>query len=262
LARWAASPRLMLLIRPLLLITLLLASHVGWAGTFSQIGSSRWVTVSKVYDGDTFITKKGEKVRLLGINTPETAHGGTPGQPLAHKAKRELKTSVQGETVRLEFDDEKHDNYGRLLAHVYLRDGRWINAHMIESGLAHAYTFAPNFRYSAELLAKERLARNEKRGIWNTSRFKSLDSGEADERYIGQFRVVTGSVISIKNNGWRFQLGKLSITIPRAYRQWFKTPPKLKEGDFITVHGKIRISNQGNLYLTLHSPFDLEIIEP
>ncbi|MFC1626468.1 thermonuclease family protein [Pseudomonadota bacterium] len=252
----------MLLIRPLLLITLLLASHTCWAGTFSQIGSSRWVTISRVYDGDTFITKKGEKVRLLGINTPETAHGGTPGQPLAQKAKRELKTSIQGETVRLEFDNEKHDKYGRLLAHVHLRDGRWINAHMIESGLAHTYTFAPNFLHSAELLAKERLARNEKRGIWNTSRFRLLDSGEADERYIGQFRVITGSVISIKKNSWRFKLGRLSITIPRAYRQWFKTFPNLKEGDSVAVHGKIRISNLGNLYLALHSPFDLEIIEP
>jgi micrococcal nuclease len=251
----------MQLIRPLLLVSLLLASQTGWAGTFSQIGSSRWVTVAKVYDGDTFKTQEGEKVRLLGINTPEIAHNGTPGQPLGQKAKRELKTFIQGEVVRLKFDHEKHDRYGRLLAHVYLRDGTWINAHMIESGLAHAYTFAPNFRFSAELLIEERQARDEKRGIWNTSRFKTLGSGEAGEKHIGQFRVVSGPATSIENSSWEFKLGQLSITIPRAYRQWFKAPPKLKHGDFVAVHGKIRISSRGKLYLALHSPFDLEIIE-
>ncbi|MCF7820872.1 MAG: thermonuclease family protein [Mariprofundaceae bacterium] len=251
----------MQLIRPLLLITLLLTGQSGWAGTFSQIGTSRWVTVGKVYDGDTFKTRKGEKVRLLGINTPEVARDDKPGQPLADQATNELRKLVLGKTVRLEFDAEQHDSYGRLLAHVFLRDGRWINAHMIESGLAHAYTFAPNFRHAARLLIKERQARDEKRGIWNIPRFKVLSSNEAGRKQIGQFRVVTGSVDSIKKNSWGFRLNHIHVSIPRAHRKWFKTAPKLKYGDIVVVHGKIRISNWGKLYLALHSPFDLEILE-
>ena len=251
----------MQLIRPLLLITLLLTSQAGWAGTFSQIGSSRWVTVSHVYDGDTFKTDRGEKIRLLGINTPEMARDDHPGQPLANRAKKELESLILGKLVRLEFDQDQHDKYDRLLAHIYLRDGRWINARMIENGMAHVYTFAPNFRYSVELLIKERQSRDEKRGIWGTSRFEMLTSGHVGKSHIGQFRVISGTIGVIDKGGWSFKLGNLSISIPRAYRQWFKAPPKLKYGDFVVVHGKIRISNRGKLYLALHSPYDLEMMK-
>ncbi|MES0371473.1 MAG: thermonuclease family protein [Mariprofundaceae bacterium] len=249
-----------------LLLTLLSAglsfNQITWAGTFSQLSSNRWVTVSKVYDGDTFKTRSGEKVRLLGINTPEIAHGGKPGQPFGKIAKHELKSLIQGKLVRLQFDREKRDKYGRLLAHIYLRDGTWINAHMIERGLAHSYTFAPNFRHSSELLKKERTARNSKPGIWNNPRFKLLKASRAGEKHIGQFRVVSGKIVSIEKKKWGFKLGKLSITVPKAHRKWFKTPPELKLNTLVTVHGKIRISSRGKLYLALHSPYDLEIMKP
>lgn len=236
-------------------------NHLTWAGTFSQLGSNRWVTVTKVYDGDTFKTRSGEKVRLLGINTPEVAHSDKPGQPLGKAAKQELKSLIQGKLVRLEFDRDKHDKYGRLLAHIYLRDGTWLNAHMIERGLAHLYIFTPNFHHASELLHKEQDARENKLGIWNTSRFKLLKSGKTGEKHIGQFRVVSGQVVSIEKNRWGFKLGRLSITIPRTHRKWFKTPPKIRENDLIVVHGKIRISSRGKLYLALHSPHDLEIMK-
>jgi len=243
------------------LLSALAFAGQGRAGTFSQIGTSRWVAVSHAYDGDTFKTDSGEKVRLLGINTPELARDDKPGQPLAGRATDELRALVQGKTVRLEFDKDRHDNYGRLLAHVYLRDGTWVNAHMIESGLAHAYTFAPNFLHTAALLDKERQARSAKRGIWNSDRFQLLQQDRVSEKHIGQFRLVSGHATAIAKNGWGFRLGRLSVTIPRSYRKWFKAPPKLKHGDFVTVHGKIRISNRGKLYLALHSPYNLEIIK-
>jgi len=253
--------------RPFLLLLLagvtfgLSFSHQVFAGTLSQLGYGRWVTVHKVYDGDTFKTRAGEKVRLLGINTPEIAHGGKPGQPLGKKAKKELLSLIQGKLVRLEFDKDKQDKYGRLLAHVYLRDGTWINAQMIERGWAHQYIFAPNFHHADMLLKKEQAARQKKSGIWNTPRFELLKSNQANEALIGQFRLISGNVVSIGKKRWGFKLGKLSISVPRAYRKWFKTPPKLKKNDKVIVHGTIRISNKGNLYLALHSPYDLEIIK-
>ncbi|MDX8403426.1 MAG: thermonuclease family protein [Mariprofundaceae bacterium] len=243
------------------LVGALAGSHIADAGTLSQVGSSRWVTVSKVYDGDTFKTRDGEKIRLLGINTPEIAHGGKPGQPLGQKAKKKLKLLIDGRLVRLEFDRDKHDKYNRLLAHIYLRDGRWINAIMVEHGLAHVYTFAPNFRYTDALLDKEKKARKKQLGIWNHSRFKMLKSNSAAEKHIGQFRVVSGKVASLEKKGWGFKLNQLSITIPKAYRKWFKTPLKIKNNDFIVAHGNIRISSRGKLYLALHSPYDLEIVK-
>jgi len=235
-------------------------AHQGWAGTFSQIGSSRWVTVAHVYDGDTFKTRSGEKVRLLGINTPEIAHSSSPGEPLGIKAKQELQSLLQNKLVQLSFDEERRDDYGRLLAHVYLRNGTWINGRMVEAGLAHVYTFAPNFRHTEKLLELERLARSNRLGIWRSDRFSVLAAGSVDEGTIGQFRVVRGRIASVSKNGWGFRLGNLSISIPRAHRKWFKSIPALKKGDRIVVRGKIRTSNRGRLFLALHSPFDLEIM--
>ena len=254
-----ASP-LSILIAASLLFGLAFAAQIE-AGTFSQIGTSRWVTVSKIYDGDTFKTASGEKIRLLGINTPEVARDDKPGEPLAEQATLQLKRLIQGKTVRLEFDSERKDRYGRVLAHVYLRDGRWINSKMIELGFAHSYTFAPNFKHSPALLKRERAAREKKQGIWGTSRFKLLRSSDVDEKYIGQFRVVSGSPSSIQKKGWGFKLNHLSISIPKAHRKWFKDAPSLKQKGHVVVRGKIRISSRGKLYLALHSPFDLEIIE-
>ncbi|NOR73433.1 MAG: nuclease [Mariprofundaceae bacterium] len=251
----------MQLIRALLLVSLLLASQIGWAGTFSQIGSSRWVSVAKVYDGDTFKTDDGEKVRLLGINTPEIAHSSKPGEVLGRRAKSRLEELIGNRLVRLEFDREKRDKYGRLLAHVRLRDGRWINSQMIQDGLAHLYIFAPNFRYAGKLLEDEKAARLKRSGIWGKSRFKVIKKANVTPSMIGQFRLVEGSITHIGKSGWKIKMGSLLVTIPRAYREWFKSPPKLKVGQQIVVRGKIRISRKDRLYLALHSPFDLEIIE-
>lgn len=253
------SLRLSLRVALSLLFAVALAQPVP-AGTFSQIGTSRWVTVKHIYDGDTFKTEHGEKVRLLNINTPEIAHNDKPGQPFSRQAGKALSTLLLNRTVRLEFDSDQHDRYDRLLAHVYLRDGTWINARMIEKGLAHLYIFAPNFRHADALLAKERQARKRKSGIWNHPRYKVIKANRADSSLIGQFRLVSGHVDSVSKKGWSFELGKLSISVPRAHRKWFQSPPSLKHGSHVIVHGKIRISNRGKLYLALHSPFDLEII--
>ena len=251
---------LSILIAASLLFGLAFAAQIE-AGTFSQIGTSRWVTVSMIYDGDTFKTASGEKIRLLGINTPEVARDDKPGEPLAEQATQQLKRLIQGKTVRLEFDDDRKDRYGRMLAHVYLRDGRWINSKMIELGLAHSYTFAPNFKHSADLLKRERAAREKKLGIWGTPQFKPLQSSAVDKTHIGQFRVVSGIPSSIQKKGWGFKLNHLSVSIPKAHRKWFKSAPSLKHGSHVIVRGKIRISSRSKLYLALHSPFDLEIIE-
>ena len=250
------SIRTALLIAAGLLFTVASAQQSS-AGTFSQIGTSRWVEVSYVYDGDTFKTEQGEKVRLLGINTPERAHGATPGQPLATKATSRLKSMLLKRTVRLVFDKERKDRYGRLLAHVYLRSGEWVNGAMVESGMAHAYTFAPNFRYSSELLTLEQQARKAKRGMWRSDRFRLLTADKISKKHIGQFRVISGRASAISK--WQFKMGNLTISVPRAHRKWFDDTLTLKSGDFVTVHGKIRLSSRGRLFLALHSPYDLEI---
>lgn len=231
------------------------------AGTLSVVETDKWVRVDKVFDGDTFKTANGDKVRLLGINAPEVTHHTEPGEPLGEKATDLLQQLTLGKTVRLKTDKEKRDSYGRLLAQVYLRDGTWINATMLQHGMAYVYTFTPNIRWAKELLAHEQLARNKKIGIWQVNQFKVLYADEVTAKHIGQFRLVQGQVRNLQKNKYRFRLGKLIVSIPRAYRDYFKPWPKIWDDMHVLVHGTIR-SQGKKLFLALHSPTDLEKIRP
>ncbi|MDX8391625.1 MAG: thermonuclease family protein [Mariprofundaceae bacterium] len=231
--------------------------YSSFAGTLSFVSQGRWVQVAKIYDGDTFRTLKGEKIRLLGINTPEIAHTSSPGQPMGKKASNALGKLIAGKIVRLAFDEQRRDTYQRTLAQVYLRDGTWVNGKMVTLGMAHVYTFTPNLRWAGDLMLREQEARKEKRGIWKTTRFSVLDATKVKSAHLGQFRVVRGQVGKTKKKSFAFRLGVLNISIPRKYRSFFKHPLALHSGDTVIVHGVVRASSSG-LYLALHSPFDLE----
>ncbi|MDQ6974766.1 MAG: thermonuclease family protein, partial [Mariprofundaceae bacterium] len=89
----------------------------------SWISDARWVTVAKVYDGDTFQTRQGEKIRFLNLNTPEVQHRDSQAQVGGNRAKKALTDLILGKQVRLRLDQEKKDRYGRTLAQVWMRDG-------------------------------------------------------------------------------------------------------------------------------------------
>jgi len=235
---------------------LLFATSSVEAGTLSVVGHNRWVQIISVHDGDTLRTDKGEKIRLLGINSPEVANQGKPGQIMGEKAKQRLTELVADKRVYLQVDKEKQDIYKRTLAQVFLRDGSWINAQMVREGLAFVYTFAPNFRWVGKLMQAETEARRNKLGIWKTRRFRVLNSKSVSRLHIGQFRVVTGSVSNTEK--WSFKLEKLKISIPRKYRQWFTGGAIVGTGQTVTVRGTVRLSSKGQLYMALHSPADLE----
>lgn len=201
-------------------------------------------------------TDKGEKIRLLGINSPEVANNDQPGQIMGNEAKQRLTELVSGKLVQLRTDKEKLDVYGRTLAQVYLRNGTWVNAQMVREGLAHVYIFAPNFSSVSALQQAEGEARDNRRGIWNTERFRVLESKSVSKRHIGQFRVIEGTVSSTRN--WKFRLDKLRVSVPRKYRQWFKHGQVAHNGKKVTIRGMIRQSSKGHLYVALHSPADLE----
>ncbi len=245
-----------------LAIGLLCCAWQAQAGTFSIVSESRWVRVAYVYDGDTFRTASGERIRLLGINAPEVTHGSEPGQVMGDEATQALKRMIAGKTVRLAFDRERRDVYGRTLAQIWLRDGAWVNGEMVRRGFAHVYTFTPNLRWAKKLIALEQLARQQHLGIWNTKRFSVIRADRVKKSDIGQFHVVTGKVNRINRNGFGFRLARLNISIPHKYRKWFRPPPRLHTGQTVTVHGVVRAGRKGSLYLALHSPFDLETLAP
>ncbi len=123
---------------------------------------------TRVVDGDTIIVKiegKKERVRLIGVDTPETKHPKKPVQYFGKEASAFTKRMVEGKKVRLEYDWQKRDRYGRLLAYVYLKDGTFLNAEIIKQGYGFAYTRF-SFKYLDEFRQYEREARENNRGLW------------------------------------------------------------------------------------------------
>lgn len=165
---------------------------------------------------------------------------------------------VEGKVVRLSFDQRKRDDYGRLLAQVYLRDGRWVNGLLVQKGLAYVYTFSPNFRWAAPLLRLERQARAANLGIWSIPRFRILRAEEVRRQHVGQFRLVRGRVQWIDRKHRTFRIGRLIVSIPRRHLPYFPHRLKLRKGQEVIVRGVVCISKDGTLYLPLHTPFDLE----
>ena len=119
----------------------------------------------RVIDGDTIELDGGERVRLLGVDTPETVDPRRPVQYFGKEASAFTRRMVEGKNVRLEEDQDTRDRYGRTLAYVYLQDGTFLNAEIVRQGYGHAYTRFP-FRYEQRFVQLEREARENGRGLW------------------------------------------------------------------------------------------------
>ncbi len=119
----------------------------------------------RVIDGDTLELQGGERVRLIGVNTPESVDPRRPIERFGKEAADFTRRMVEGKTVRIEYDDELKDQYGRTLAYVFLPDGTLLNAEIIRQGYGFAYTRFP-YRYQQEFVALEREAREQRRGLW------------------------------------------------------------------------------------------------
>ena len=122
--------------------------------------------VTRVIDGDTIVLEEGIKVRYIGIDTPETKHPKKPVQYFGKEASEANKQLVSGKKVRLEYDVQKTDKYGRTLAYVYLEDGTFVNAWLVENGFARVSTYPPNVKYQNLFLESEQKAREKEKGLW------------------------------------------------------------------------------------------------
>ncbi len=125
-------------------------------------------TVAWVYDGDTIRLSDGQKIRYIGVNAPEIAHDGRAAEPFGQEAFSFNKSLTLGKRVRMEYDKERVDQYGRLLAYVFLSDGTFVNAVLVEHGLATVYTTPPNVKHDRDLLDLQRRAMSDKKGLWSS----------------------------------------------------------------------------------------------
>lgn len=122
-----------------------------------------------VVDGDTIVVTGGTRVRLIGVDTPETKDPRKPVQCFGVEASSHTASLLSpGTSVRLLYDVEVFDRYGRTLAYVYREDdGLFVNAALVAEGFALVASFPPNVAHVEELTALARTAREEGRGLWS-----------------------------------------------------------------------------------------------
>lgn len=151
--------------------------------TFGQEpGGYEQATVLRVVDGDTIVVsvtgrtdgpgagsapfEEEQRVRLIGIDTPESLKPGSPVECFGREASSAAKALLEGKSVRLVRDVEERDQYDRLLRYVYLGD-EMANARLVVNGYATAYTYPPSVRHSDLFVQMEREARENERGLWS-----------------------------------------------------------------------------------------------
>ena len=131
-------------------------------------GGTSTARVQRVVDGDTIVLAGGERVRYIGMDTPESVKPGTPVQCFAKAAARENERLIGGQEVRLRYDAERRDRYGRLLAYVYRAgDGLFVNAELVRLGYARTLTIPPDVAHADEFRRLARAARAAGRGLWS-----------------------------------------------------------------------------------------------
>jgi len=129
-----------------------------WADTWYQV---RWVD-----DGDSIVLQDGRHVRYIGINAPEIQHADQKAEPFGNEAKSINTKLVFQKNVRLEYDREKRDPYGRTLAYVYLRNGLFANTEMIAQGAAYFLFLRPNTKHTLLFVKNQHAAMLAGKGFW------------------------------------------------------------------------------------------------
>ena len=153
----------------IIVILVIPAAYMIWTFTGGD-PRGQWVLVTHVTDGDTIGVGRSwryEKVRLIGVDTPETVHPEKPVEFFGPESSSYTKSQLLGKQVHLEFESgNQYDNYGRMLAYVFVDDGALFNAELVKHGYARVMDFFP-FRYYEEFKRYEQEAREDRIGIWS-----------------------------------------------------------------------------------------------
>jgi len=257
-----------------------------------QSDSSDGAEVTRVYDGDTIeviVSGRREKIRYIGIDTPELSDTRGPVLELAREARDANRRLVGGRVVRLETDVQTRDTYGRLLAYVWLGD-TLVNEVLVREGFAVARSFPPNLRYQERLRAAEEEARTAERNVWDgrlgegpfrqrgdeASRSGAsvrpgdglrLDAFDAS-RHPGSIATVCGRVadgrylggdgLTFLNLERRYPNQPFTIVIPIGTRRGLGGRPETEwQGVDVCVAGMIEL-HRGTPQIMVHDPAQLE----
>ncbi|MBN2873227.1 MAG: thermonuclease family protein [Halothiobacillaceae bacterium] len=179
-------------------------------------------TVAYVNDGDTVRLTNGDRVRLVGIDTPEVGRDGTEDEPYARKAQQALRALLADARNRVRVVDatEGEDRYGRRLSYLYLPDGRSVQARLLEQGMAMAVFVAPNLELADCLLAHEALARDDALGLWSLPAYDpGLPSAQGIPEAVQGAAIVRGRVESVgesRRNIWLNLEGRVAVRVDKS----------------------------------------------
>jgi endonuclease YncB( thermonuclease family) len=213
-------------------------------------------TVTRILDGETVALDDGTELRLIGALAPRATDSGAElsAWPAEIAATQELRALLLGKSVDLAFGGERSDRYGRLQAHAFVRDGegrRWVQGHLLEQGLARAYTVAGNRACGDALLAAERGAREARHGLWADAAYQALSAGRLAQlaRSRSTFQLVEGRIAGVAqvrgmiylnfDADWRHAF---SVALRRADRDLLGSSgsnPKALQGRHVRVRGWI-----------------------
>lgn len=185
--------------------------------------------VKYVYDGDTVLLEDGRRVRLLNINTPEIETERKSGEPGGEEARALLQSLIANHPVRLEYDEERHDKYGRTLAYLFRRDGLHLNLQLVKAGWAIANIHPPNLKYAQPILAAQAQAQSARKGIWGMPYYAPKPIETLLRRKLRGWQRLVGIPRKLKagRKYMRLQfLANIQVLIPRRNLLWF---PKLQQ---------------------------------
>jgi micrococcal nuclease len=236
--------------------------------------------VTEVIDGDTFVLSTGEKVRVIGINTPEMSE---PGGIIAKDIATQL---LLGKKVQLKRDVRDKDDYDRLLRYVFV-GSRFFNAEMVRMGYAESRFYPPDTFYQKQLETLEKTAIQNRRGLWPFPVFQPPDtSGRAPQetplqisageivswrdaaRYYGQVRTVEGKIVVSNNTGkvcflnfdrdWKEHF--TAVIFSGDYEKFPPNPEDYYLNRTVRVTGLIK-EFKGKPEIIIKSPDQIKIVE-
>ncbi len=210
-----------------------------------ELGGGFSAQVEHVYDGDTLRLSDGRKVRLIGVNTPELGRDGRPDEPYSQAARRLLQQLVAKQQIYVLPGVEPRDRYGRVLAHVYLQDGRLVAEELVRAGLGHALAVGGNSRLAPCLFDAEREVRKTSEHLW----LSSPKAVRAIKR--GGFVLVRGRVTQVTpaRNGVYIDLDRhLAVFVPKGLTDEVPVS-EWRKGQLLEVRGWVvdRLQQRNNL---------------
>ncbi|MBE0448226.1 MAG: thermonuclease family protein [Actinobacteria bacterium] len=192
--------------------------------------------VVRVVDGDTIqitLNGKKEKVRLIGVDTPETKHPSKPVEAYGKQAEEYTRSKLSGRTVFLELDVQERDKYGRVLAYVWLTQpskisdseirAKMFNAHLLLDGYAQLATYPPNVKYVDHFTKYQVEARNADRGLWGvpTTQKSVAPPSDTGSGEITVYLTRTGEKYHVGTCGY-LSKGKIPVSLSDAKAQGYE----------------------------------------